>query len=148
MVVLVWSEGTAVHERLPRLSQTETRIASKQCKWYTVSGIFQATYKCVQISRQTRADEVVKMILSGYGSDEPPEKFVLVESLSDSEGKLNNGIRVKILSVLEGLIFTRIILGPTFLRVKLTQFGVRRRRVFSKYDNLLPVDVVIREGNN
>lgn len=64
-------------------------IASEQCKWYTVSGIFQATYKCVQISRQTRADEVVKMILSGYGSDEPPEKFVLVESLSDSEGKLN-----------------------------------------------------------
>lgn len=55
----------------------------------TVSGIFQATYKCVQISRQTRADEVVKMILSSYGSDEPPEKFVLVESLSDSEGKLN-----------------------------------------------------------
>jgi len=49
-----------------------------------------ATYKCVQISRQTRADEVVKMILSGYGSDEPPEKFVLVESLSDSEGKGNN----------------------------------------------------------
>lgn len=44
-----------------------------------------ATYKCVQISRQTRADEVVKMILSSYGSDEPPEKFVLVESLSDSE---------------------------------------------------------------
>ena len=43
----------------------------------------------MQISRQTRADEVVKMILSGYGSDEPPEKFVLVESLSDSEGKLN-----------------------------------------------------------
>jgi len=41
----------------------------------------------VQISRQTRADEVVKMILSSYGSDEPPEKFVLVESLSDSEGK-------------------------------------------------------------
>ena len=49
--------------------------------------IFQATYKCVQISRQTRADEVVKMILSSYGSDEPPEKFVLVESLSDSEGE-------------------------------------------------------------
>ena len=47
----------------------------------------QATYKCVQISRQTRADEVVKMILSSYGSDERPEKFVLVESLSDSEGK-------------------------------------------------------------
>ncbi|XP_078345060.1 uncharacterized protein LOC144630568 isoform X2 [Oculina patagonica] len=44
-----------------------------------------ATYKCVQISRQTRADDVVKMILSSYGSDEPPEKFVLVESLSDSE---------------------------------------------------------------
>lgn len=44
-----------------------------------------AAYKCVQISRQTRADEVVKMILSSYGSDEPPEKFVLVESLSDSE---------------------------------------------------------------
>lgn len=41
----------------------------------------------MQISRQTRADEVVKMILSSYGSDEPPEKFVLVESLSDSEGK-------------------------------------------------------------
>lgn len=41
----------------------------------------------MQISRQTRANEVVKMILSGYGSDEPPEKFVLVESLSDSEGK-------------------------------------------------------------
>lgn len=55
---------------------------------------------------------------------------------------------MKILSVLERLIFTRIILGPTFLRVKLTQFGVTRRRVFSKYDNLLPVDVVIREGNN
>ena len=110
--------------------------------------IFQATYKCVQISRQTRADEVVKMILSSYGSDEPPEKFVLVESLSDSEGKLNNGIRVKILSVLERLLFTRIILGPTFLRVKLTQIGVRRHRVFSKYDNLLPVKVVIREENN
>ena len=107
----------------------------------------------MQISRQTRADEVVKMILSSYGSDEPPEKFVLVESLSDSEGKLNilsicNGIKVKILSVLERLIFTRIILGPTFLRVKLTQFGVRRRQVFSKYDNLLPVKVVIREENN
>ena len=102
----------------------------------------------MQISRQTRADEVVKMILSGYGSDEPPEKFVLVESLSDSEGKLNNGIRVKILSVLERLIFTRIILGPTFLRVKLTQIGVRRHRAFSKYDNLLPVKVVIREENN
>ena len=29
---------------------------------------------------------MVKMILSSYGSDEPPEKFVLVESLSDSEG--------------------------------------------------------------
>lgn len=41
----------------------------------------------MQISRQTRADEVVKMILSSYGSNEPPEKFVLVESLSDSEGK-------------------------------------------------------------
>ena len=41
----------------------------------------------MQISRHTRADEVVKMILSSYGSDEPPEKFVLVESLSDSEGK-------------------------------------------------------------
>ena len=41
----------------------------------------------MQISRQTRADEVVKMILSSYGSDEQPEKFVLVESLSDSEGK-------------------------------------------------------------
>ena len=41
----------------------------------------------MQISRQTRADEVVKMILSSYDSDEPPEKFVLVESLSDSEGK-------------------------------------------------------------
>ena len=41
----------------------------------------------MQISRQTRADDVVKMILSSYGSDEPPEKFVLVESLSDSEGK-------------------------------------------------------------
>ncbi|KAJ7373151.1 hypothetical protein OS493_014299 [Desmophyllum pertusum] len=44
-----------------------------------------ATYKSVQISRQTRADEVVKMILSSYDSDEPHEKFVLVESLSDSE---------------------------------------------------------------
>lgn len=44
-----------------------------------------ATYKCVQISRKTRADEVVKMILSSYGSDAPPEKFVLVERLSDSE---------------------------------------------------------------
>lgn len=41
----------------------------------------------MQVSRRTRADEVVKMILSGYGSDEPPEKFVLVESLTDSEGK-------------------------------------------------------------
>ena len=40
----------------------------------------------MQISRQTRADEVVKMILSSYDSDEPHEKFVLVESLSDSEG--------------------------------------------------------------
>lgn len=93
------------------------------------------------------------MILSSYGSDEPPEKFVLVESLSDSEGKLNilsicNGIKVKFLSVLERLIFTPIILGPTFLRVKWTQFGARRRRVFSKYDNLLPVKVVIREENN
>lgn len=48
---------------------------------------FKATYKCVQISRKTRADEVVKMILSSYGSDAPPEKFVLVERLSDSEGK-------------------------------------------------------------
>ena len=107
----------------------------------------------MQISRQTRADEVVKMILSSYGSDEPPEKFVLVESLSDSEGKLNilsicNRIKVKFFSVLERLIFTRIILGLTFLRVKLTQFGVRRRPVFSKYDNLLPVKVVIREENN
>ena len=55
---------------------------------------------------------------------------------------------MKILSVLERLIFTRIFLGPTFLRVKLTQFGVRRRRVFSKYDNLLLVKVVIREENN
>lgn len=41
----------------------------------------------MQISRKTRADEVVKMILSSYGSDAPPEKFVLVERLSDSEGK-------------------------------------------------------------
>ena len=107
----------------------------------------------MQISRQTRADEVVKMILSSYGSDEPPEKFVLVESLSDSEGKLNilsicNGIKLGIFSVLERLIFTRIIFGPTFLRVKLTHFGVRGRRVFSKYDNLLPVKVVMREENN
>ena len=103
----------------------------------------------MQISRQTRADEVVKMILSSYGSDEPPEKFVLVESLSDSEGKLNilsicNGIKLEIFSVLERLIFTRIIFDPTFLRVKLTHFGVRRRRIFSKYDNLLPVKVVMR----
>lgn len=55
---------------------------------------------------------------------------------------------MKILSVSERIIFTQIILGPTFLRVKLTQFGVRRRRVFSKYDNLLLVKVVIREENN
>ena len=55
---------------------------------------------------------------------------------------------MKILSVLERLIFTLIILGPTFWRVKLTQFGVRRRWVFSKNDNLLPVKVVMREENN
>ncbi|XP_067019769.1 uncharacterized protein [Acropora muricata] len=44
-----------------------------------------ATYKCVQISHQTRADEVVRMIMHSYGSDEAPEKFVLVESLPESE---------------------------------------------------------------
>lgn len=56
--------------------------------------------------------------------------------------------KIEILPVLKRLSLTRIILGPTFLRVKLTQFGMRRRRVFSKYDNLLPVKVVIREENN
>ena len=42
---------------------------------------------------------MVKMILSSYGSDEPPEKFVLVESLSDSEGnstqKVESPVREK-----------------------------------------------------
>ena len=107
----------------------------------------------MQISRQTRADEVVKMILSSYGSDEPPEKFVLVESLSDSEGKLN------ILSICNGIKSENFVaIGKTnfyanhswsniFAR-KVDQFWRRIRRVFSKKDNLLTVKVVIREENN